>query len=129
MQANNMKFVLDQATGQHGHHKGDDRKFAKAAAEAIEVGILVPSIFRANLEAAGYKVVEDETSLKSYGFAVMGTLKRTLVTDKDGTIVAMGAAGDHKEALAHAALGWFREHARPESEVPEGLPITPTLNA
>lgn len=124
MQTANMEFVL-AAAARADEYQGADRKFAQAAADSVEVGVLVPSIFKANLTAAGFGVVEDVAALSEYGFASLGTLKRVIVADKSGAIIAMGAAGDHKEALAHAALGWFREHPLDELDAPAGFATAP----
>lgn len=85
--------------------------FAKAAAESVEVGILVPSLFRAALERAGFRVVDDKAAVAEYGFASLGILTRVLIVDpKTNDIVAMGASDDAGDAIVHAALGYFREH-------------------
>lgn len=119
MQKNNLDFVIEAATVSRSDIAG-------AVRGAIEVGVVVPSILRSNLEAAGYTVKEDEAALAEYGFASMKTLKRVLVTDEDGELVAMGAAGDHGEAILHAMLGYFREHTPPSLEAPQGIATAPT---
>ena len=96
-----------------------------AARGAIEVGIVVPSILRARLDEAGFTRVEDVAALADYGFASLETLKRIVVTDAEGTIVAMGAAGNYDEALLAAVLGYAREYPLPDSEVPDGIATTP----
>lgn len=118
MQARNLEFVVEQAGVQKG-------AFAKAVKDSIEVGVVVPSVFRAKLEAVGFEVVEDQASMSEYGFASMAVLQRTLVRKGD-KLVAMGAAGDHDEALLHAALGYFRENAAPDADVPAGIAEAPT---
>jgi len=115
MQKVNLEFLIGQAT--------DERQtapIAKAVADAVEVGVVVPSILRRNLDDAGLTVVEDETTLSEHGFASLQALKRTVVLDGE-LIVAMGAAGDLDEAILHAMLGWFREHPLPDADVPQGL--------
>jgi hypothetical protein len=120
MQSKNLEFVIAQAQDERQKHP-----LALAVAAAIEVGVVVPSILRSKLKGAGFKVVEDATTPAEYGFGTLAVLKRTLVEAKDGKLLAMGAAGTQDEALLHAMLGWFRENALPESEVPEGLPLKP----
>ncbi|MEW6223188.1 MAG: hypothetical protein AB1627_01025 [Chloroflexota bacterium] len=120
MQAANLAFVIDQATDER-----HDEPFALAVRGAIEVGVVVPSILRARLAAARFTVTEDEAALADYGFRSTQHLRRTVVADASGVIVAMGAAGDHDEAVLHAALGWFREHPLPEADVPAGLATLP----
>lgn len=121
MQTGNLAYLIDAAT--------DERQtdpFAAAVAASIEVGVVVPSILRSQLKAAGFRVVEDVAALAEYGFASLATLERVVVTDGAGGIVAMGAAGDHAEAILHAALGWFREHPLPDAEIPPGIATAPT---
>ncbi len=121
MQTDNLTFVIAQAR--------DDRQeaaIALAVRGAVEVGVVVPSILRSRLKAAGFTLVADEAALADYGFRSTSHLQRVIVSDKAGTIVAMGAAGDHDEALLHAMLGWFRENPLPESDVPAGLAVVPT---
>lgn len=121
MRAANLAFVLEEATRKRKHAE----PFADAVAASIEVGVVVPSILRRELEARDFKVVEDDAALAEFGINSMNTLKRSVVVDGD-VIVAMGAAGDHAEALLHAALGWFREHPTAESEpAPEGIGEAP----
>lgn len=120
MQKANLDFVIEQA--EHADRKD---KFGKAVAKSIEVGVVVPSILRTNLEVAGYSILEDKASLSDYGFASAKILQRVLVTDKEGTIIAMGAAGDHAEALLHAALGYFRENPVGDASPPQGIAIAP----
>ena len=114
MQRANLDFVIEQAS-QHKH------ALAKAVRDSVEAGTLVPSILRQNLSKAGLKVAQDQTTAAKYGFSALGVLKRVLVLDKQGAIVAMGASGDHDDALLHAMLGWFRENASPETDVPQGI--------
>jgi len=120
MQKANLEFVIEQASGARS---GD--AFAKAVRDSIEVGVVVPSILRAKLADAGFAVVDDVAALAEYGLASLKTLKRVMVNDKKGELVAMGAAGDPGEAILHAALGYFREHPLPDSEVPAGLAEVP----
>jgi hypothetical protein len=120
MQTNNLAFVIAQAE--------DERQsgpIADAVRQSIEVGVVVPSILRSRLEANGLHLVQDTAALADYGFASLKALKRVLVTDHDGALVAMGAAGDHDEALLHAMLGWFRENAVGDDPVPAGLGTAP----
>lgn len=124
MRSANLEFVIGQAA--------DDRQtdaFAKAVASSIEVGVVVPSIFRAKLEKAGYLVVEDVAKVAEYGFKTTATLKRVLIADKAGNLIAMGAASDHDEALLAAALGWFREHPLEDADVPAGILEAPEAPA
>ena len=149
MQTKNLEFVIDQATAGSARAalvaanlEGGDEATASAALDAqlaeidsdpfkaavrdsVEVGVVVPSIARSKLADAGFELVADEASLAEYGFASMTVLKRVLVTDKKGAIVAMGAAGNHDEALLHSILGYFREHPLEGSEVPAGIATAP----
>lgn len=116
MQKVNLDFVIAQAR--------DDRQkapLAKAVGKSVEVGVVVPSILRSNLAAAGFKVAADQTTAKEYGFGGTNVLKRVLVLDKKGVIVAMGASSDVDDALLHAMLGWFRENPLEGADVPEGI--------
>lgn len=117
MQKGNTEFVIAQATD-----KRQTSPFSKAVRGAIEVGVVVPSILRTNLEDAEFTVKEDEASMGEYGFKSSKFLKRVLITDDTGTIIAMGASADHEDALLHAVLGWYRENAVGDpGEVPAGL--------
>lgn len=118
MQTNNLEFVLAAA-------KVGRTPIANAVRKSIEVGVVVPSILRGNLEEAGYTVVDDTAALADYGFASLKTLERVVVNDKDGNMVAMGAAGDHGEALLHAMLGYFRENPPAGLEPTEGFATAP----
>lgn len=120
MQRANLEFVIAQATDE-----SRDDPFSLAVRDSIEVGVVVPSILRAKLAEAGFAVVEDDAALAEYGLASLKSLRRVMVNDK-GVLVAMGAAGDHAEALLHAALGYFREHPLEGSEVPAGIAEAPT---
>jgi len=113
----NLAHVIAAATDER-----QDDPFALAVRGAVEVGVVVPSILRRNLEAAGFTIVEDEAGLSALGFAGTRVLVRTVVT-RDGDIVAMGAASDASEAILHAALGWFREHPLPDLEAPAGVAV------
>lgn len=124
MQTANRDFVIAQATDERQEHA-----IGKAIANAVEVGTIFPSKLRTELEGAGYRLVDDKVAVSDYGFASAKFLKRVLVLDKAGTIVAMGAAVDPDEAILAAVLGWTRENALPDSEVPEGLAEAPTAQA
>jgi hypothetical protein len=120
MQSKNLEFVLAQAQDER-----QSSAIGKAVRDSIEVGVVVPSILRANLAKAGYELADDKAAMADYGFASLAVLKRVLVKDKHGEVVAMGAAGDPDEALLHAVLGYFRENALEDSEVPEGIAVAP----
>jgi hypothetical protein len=105
-----------------------DEPIRTAIRDAIEVGVVVPSILRTNLAKAKLTLVDDTASLAEYGFASLATLKRVIVADK-GTIVAMGAAGDPDEAILAAMLGWVREHPLEGSVVPAGMGTAPSAPA
>jgi hypothetical protein len=120
MQTENLRFVLEQAN--------DPRQkdpFAKAVKDSVEVGQVIPSVFRAKLEESGFRVLDDEKSAAEFGFASTKVLKRVLITDKKGDIIAMGASTDPGEAITAAALGWFREHPLAGAEVPAGAAVLP----
>jgi hypothetical protein len=121
MQSKNLEFVLAQAQDPDQKHP-----IGKAVAASAEVGVVVPSILRGKLQEAGYTLVDDKVAVAEYGFASLGALKRVLVTDEDGTLVAMGAAGNEDEALLAAMLGWFRENPLPGADVPAGIAEAPT---
>lgn len=118
MQTDNMAFLIAEANASKG-------PVAKAVKDSIEIGVVFPSALRKNLTDAGFTLKEDKAAMSEYGFASMAVLKRVLVTDKDDNLVAMGAAGDHDEALLHAMLGWFRENPSGENTVPEGVTTAP----
>lgn len=121
MQSANLGFIISQA-----QDKRQRSPIARAVRASIEVGVVVPSILRTKLADAGLKVSEDRASLSEYGFASTKVLERVLVTDAKGAIVAMGAAGDHDEALLAAMLGWFRENPLPGADVPAGIATAPS---
>ena len=123
MRTVNLEYVIASAK--------DERQtdpFAKAVADSIEVGVVVPSILRANLKKAGFIVIDDVAKMSDYGFRTLAVLKRVMIEDKNG-LVAMGAASDYDEAITHAVLGWFREHALPDADVPEGVMTAPETPA
>lgn len=123
MRSANLEYVIAQA-----QDSGQKDPFGKAVAASIEVGVVVPSILRENLAAAGYEVVDDVAAMSDYGFATLSTLKRVIV-NKKGVMVAMGASGDVGDALLHAVLGYFRENPLPGSEVPAGIAEAPAKPA
>jgi hypothetical protein len=147
MQSANLAFVIDQATGRALEEAiatfdgtdGDAFRaelaervaavaadpFKRAVRDSIEVGVVVPSILRTKLVDAGFSLVADDASLAEYGFASTLVLRRVLIRDASREIVAMGAAGNDGEALLHAVLGHFREHAAPGSDVPDGIATAP----
>lgn len=113
MRSANLEYVIGQAT--------DSRQkdsFGKAVADAIEVGVVVPSILRANLTEAGYAVIDDQAAMADYGFASTKVLKRVIINDKKGNMIAMGASDSAGDALLHAVLGYFREHPLADSAAP-----------
>lgn len=116
----NMKFLVEQAMDER-----QEDPFAIAVRASIELDSLVPSILRTKLAEAGFEVVDDELEHLKDGFRTFVYLDRVLIK-REGVIVAMGAAGNVSEALAHAVLGWFREHPLPDSEVPAGIATLPT---
>ncbi len=121
MQTANLAFVLEQA--QDTSRRDGVRV---AVRNSIEVGVVVPSILRSKLEEAGYSILTDTAALADYGINSLNVLKRVIVADKNGTMVAMGAAENYDEALLHAMLGYFRENAKPDEDVPQGLAETPS---
>lgn len=120
MQTANLAFIIDQARDQR-----QDSPIGKAVASSVEVGIVVPSVLRSRLKAAGFKVTDDEATATKLGFAKLAYLTRVLVVDKKGAIVAMGASSDADDALLHAMLGWFRENALPGAAIPAGVGTLP----
>ena len=62
MQAVNLAFVIAAATDER-----HDDPFALAVRGAVEVGVVVPSILRTRLAAAGFTVTEDRAALAEYG--------------------------------------------------------------
>jgi hypothetical protein len=125
VQSVNLAFVVAQAKDER-----QTEPFALAVRGALVEGSIyvggaavLPDTLRQTLVAAGFNGVEDDAALAEYGFASLGTLRRVVITDSSGELVAMGAAGDHDEALLAAALGWFREHPLPDADVPDGIAI------
>jgi hypothetical protein len=82
--------------------------------------------FKQELIARGLAVVDDKQATTDHGFRPLENLVRVLV-QQDGNLIAMGAASNEHEAILHAALGWFREHPLPGSEVPEGVAKLPGI--
>jgi hypothetical protein len=119
MQSNNLAFVIAQAQAPRPKHP-----VATAVRGSIEVGVVVPSILRAKLAKQGLTVHQDRASLAEYGFKDTTVLRRVLITDKAGNLVAMGASSDHDDALLHAMLGWFRENLI-GTDIPEGVATQP----
>lgn len=122
MQKGNLDFVLEQA-------KGDlsGTPIGQAIAASVEVGTVFPSKLRAELADAGYVVKDDEAAMSDYGFSSSKVLKRVLVVDSTGDIVAMGAAADADEAILASMLGWCRENALPTADIPEGIASAPIV--
>lgn len=75
-----------------------DNPVAKCAASAAEAGMVVPSILRKNLEAAGYRVTD----------AKLKVLTQVKV-HKDGRLVACGSSSDAADALLQAVHAHLRE--------------------
>jgi hypothetical protein len=116
MQTRNLEFVIDQAKDERQESGG----IAIAVRDSIEVGVVVPSILRNELKAAGFEILEGDDEAAKFGFAELSHLKRVLVVE-DGLVVAMGASADYDDALLHAMLGWFRENPLPGADVPAGI--------
>lgn len=118
MRAISLEFVKSQSqvgTGQ----------IHAAVRDATEVGVVVPSILEKNLTDYGFAIVKDDAALADYGFATTKFLKRVIVNDGAGNLIAMGAAGDHGEALLHAVLGYFRENPVGDEVAPAGIMAIP----
>ena len=77
--------------------------------KATEVGVVVPSLLKAGLEAGGFRIEDDPQKHAEHGYREFEHLERVLVHDKTGNVIAMGAASDFNEALLHAVLGYLRE--------------------
>ena len=118
MQTDNTKFLIAATAGRK-------EPFAKAVASSTEVGVVFPSKLRAELTSAGFTIVDDDKAMADYGFSSMKVLKRVIVNDKDGTMVAMGAALDKDEAILAAALGWVRENPAAGVTATEGIAVAP----
>lgn len=104
MLTKNLQFILEKLPT-------IDTPVAAAIAKSTEVGIIVPSILRTNLQSAGYSIITDTAAHEERGFPTLKFLTRVLVEDADGNLIAMGAASDLDEALLHAMLGYIRENA------------------
>lgn len=103
MQSKNAEYLIEAA-------KSHADPIAAIVQKATEVGVVVPSILRRELEAAGFKINEDEEEHKTkYGYRKFENLYRVLVHDKAGNIIAMGASDSSASALSHAILGYIRE--------------------
>ena len=83
-------------------------KVALCIEASTEVGIVVPSILRAKLTAAGFEV-RDEKFKDAAQKEEWKHLKQVTVWDGD-KLIAMGASGDAGDALLHAMLGYAREN-------------------
>lgn len=85
-----------------------DDPIAKAVVASTEVGVVVPSILTAKLEAAGYPPVKDGDP-KDH--KPLKHLKRVLLKDGNGAVIAQALAGDYSEALLHAVMSYLREQS------------------
>lgn len=84
---------------------------AKAVADSVEVGIVVPSILRKNLEVAGVKITEGEKK----------RLKQIEIHDTAGVLIACGSSDGHADALLHAVTGYLRQIAEGDEATVEEL--------
>lgn len=102
MQTAHTKKLVELAQAQAG-------PVAKVAVKAAEAGILVPSILKSSLEAAGYKVTyhKEGGETAPLGDGVNGAW--VLVKDKDGHVVARAYSHDRPDALLQAVYAWLRE--------------------
>lgn len=119
MQAKNMEWLVKNAP--RFAAASPDNPFLKSVAESIEASIVVPSILKAKLLAAGFKVSADDEDHAKYGFRVLKNLYRVHVVGpanlhperaNEGearTLIAAGASDSEADALLHAALGFVRE--------------------
>lgn len=113
MQAKNTEWMVAAAKRFAGN------AFADAVCESIEVGMVVPSILKAKLEARGYSVIADAADHKKHGYRQLQNSARVHVigpasvhpdhTGEHRTLIAAGVAPDEADALLHAALGFLRE--------------------
>lgn len=103
MHAENTQLLIESSRAHHADPLGD------CVRRAIEVGVVVPSLLRANLKEAGYVVDADQDSHAKDGYRRFKNLTRVLVRDGTGNVVAMGASSDEADALLHACLGYLRE--------------------
>lgn len=115
MFSQNIKQLIDFAK----KHKGP---IPEAVVKSIEVGVVVPSILKANLEAAGLIVDDEHDSHAKQGYCKLDKLVRVHVhgdaklhpecpanhTDPN-CLIAAGTAADKGDALLHACLGFLRE--------------------
>ncbi len=102
MHSDNTNLLIESA---HCYH---DDPLAAAVRQATEVGVVVPSILRSELEDAGYQIVDDEQKHLQQGFKPLKQLTRVIL-EKDGKVAAMGASHSLPDALLHAVLGYLRE--------------------
>lgn len=116
MQTRNLAYVIEAAQDPRQTHP-----LALAVRGAVEVGVVVPSILRSRLAAAGLEVISG-ADLARFGMAPTKVLTQVVVTQEDA-IIAMGASSDADDALLHAMLGWFRENALPGADVPAGIAV------
>ena len=117
MQAKNTEWMVAAARRFNAATPGNP--FIAAVCESIEVGVVVPSILKAKLEAAGFSVIADDEDHKRHGFRPLPNNYRVHVvgpanvhpdhTGESRTLIAAGVAPDEADALLHAALGFLRE--------------------
>lgn len=129
MQSGNTKWMI-AAAGRFAEVMPDN-PFLKAVAESIEAGIVVPSILKAKLEAAGFKVSADDEDHKKHGYRVLANNYRVHVVgpanvhpdhaSEERTLIAAGVSDSEADALLHAALGFLRECQHAEDRA-AGLP-------
>lgn len=109
MQTKNMAYLISKSKEIAALKDLPQDPFIAAINVATEVGVVVPSLFKAALKKNGFFVNEDEDSHKELGYRKFENLYRVLIQTASGNIVAMGASSDTGEAIVHAALGYVRE--------------------
>ena len=118
MRQTNMEYLVHAAKSHKEAKFGGEDKFVNAVVKSTELGLVIPSLLRANLEEAGFEVITDETKEGQKRQEMMGYKPLDFLTDvvvakkvnrHESVLIAYGAAGDVQEAIIHAALGYVRE--------------------
>jgi len=103
MRNHNLEYTIHAAAT----YKADP--IAAAAVKATEVGVVVPSLFRNALVAAGFTVVDDDDEHAKSGYRKLDNKYRCTIRNKGGVDVAHAISGDATDALLHALHGYLIE--------------------
>lgn len=103
MRTENTKYL------QHAAKTYPNDPIALAVRNATEIGIVVPSILRRELEAAGFTIVELNEDHAKEGFRELQNSKRVVIKDGEFAMIAHGISDSVPDALLTATLGYIAE--------------------